>query len=468
MQATTTRPKITVTADGAGVVSHVGSRLLADVADRATLAGELTAALEGLRRPRARHDPGRVLVDLAVAVGDGATTISEIDVLGDQQALFGPVASDSTCWRLLDQLDDAGLAAVAAARARAREVVWAQQAETRGTAFPPARVAGADLSVLIVDLDASIVVCHSEKEHAAATFKHTFGYHPMLAFCDNTGEFLAGQLRAGNAGANTAADHVTVLDAALAQLPDQHRHGTPILVRADTAGCTKAFLAHIRSLRDRAVNCEFSVGWAITDRERAAITAIPRGVWADAVDADGGHRDGAGLAEITGLLPPPVLAEYPIGMRVIVRRERPHPGAQLDLIETRDGWRYTCFATDTRAGQLAWLDARHRAHARVEDRIRCAKDTGLDHFPSRSFAINAAWLTVVMLATDLTAWTQHLLLDGELAKAEPKTLRYRLLHVAARLTRGGRRLFVRIPHSWPWAYELAAAFARLTALPVPT
>jgi hypothetical protein len=166
-----------------------------------------------------------------------------------------------------------------------------------------------------------------------------------------------------------------------------------------------------------------------------------------------------------------VLADYPPGTRVIVRRERPHPGAQLDLIETRDGWRYTAFATDTPigvGGQLAFLDARHRAHARVEDRIRCAKDTGLDHFPSRHFAINAAWLQVLMLAVDLIAWAQTLLLDGNLATAEPKTLRYRLLHVAARVTRGQRRLWLRLQQSWPWARELAEAFTRLQALPVPT
>jgi hypothetical protein len=307
----------------------------------------------------------------------------------------------------------------------------------------------------------------SQKEQAAATFKKTFGYHPLLAFCDNTGEFLAAQLRKGNAGSNTAADHITVLDAALAQLPDTHRYGTAVLIRADGAGGTKEFLTHIRGLRDSAVSCEFSVGWAITERERAAITAIPKTVWADAVDADGSHRDGAGLAELTGLLPAAALEGYPSGTRVIVRRERPHPGAQLDLMETRDGWRYTCFATDTPAGQLAFLDARHRAHARVEDRIRTAKDTGLNHFPSRTFAINSAWLTVVMLAVDLLSATQHLVLDGHLAKAEPKTLRYRLLHVAARITRGQRRTFARIQQSWPWAEQLAAAFARLHALPVP-
>ncbi len=467
MQATTTRPKITVTADGEGVVSHAGSRLLADVADKTTLTAQLAEDLAGLRKPRARHDPGRVLVDMAVAVADGATTISDVAVLADQAALFGPVASDSTCWRLLERLDAAQLGAVARARAAAREVVWAQRAELTGEPFPPARAAGRALPGLVIDLDASIVVCHSEKEHAAPTFKKTFGYHPMLAFCDNTGEFLAAALRRGNAGSNTAADHITVLDAALAQIPDQHRYGTPILVRADTAGCTREFLAHLRSLRDTAVTCEFSVGWAIRDKERTAISAIPKPVWADAIDADGGHRDGAGLAEITHVLPAAALAGYPARTRVVVRRERPHPGAQLDAFEERDGWRYTAFATDTRVGQLAALDARHRAHARVEDRIRTAKDTGLDHFPSRSFPINTAWLTVVMLAVDLIAATQHLLLHGDLAKAEPKTLRYRLLHVAARLTRGQRRCWLRVQRSWPWARELAAAFARLVTLPAP-
>jgi hypothetical protein len=470
VQATTTRPKIAVTADGAGVVSHAGSRLLADLADRMTLTGELSAALTGVRGSRPRHDPGRVLVDLAVAIADGAETISDIAVLADQPALFGPVASDSTCWRLLAALDERALAAVAAARARAREVGWAQRAEATGRAFGPSRVAGGGIEALVIDVDAHVVVCHSEKQQAAPTFKGSFGYHPMLAFCDNTGEFLAAVLRPGNAGSNTAADHITVLDQALAQIPDQHRHGHPILVRADGAGCSKAFLAHLRSLRARGVSCEFSVGWAIGEREHAAIAALPAAAWSPAVDVDGQPRpvDEAAVAEITRLLPERVLAAYPAGTRIIVRRERPHPGAQLDLIEQRDGYRYTGIATDTPAGQHAWLDARHRAHARVEDCIRCGRDTGLGRFPSRDFAINQAWLTTTMIAVDLLAFAQTMLLhDTALARAEPKTLRYRLLHVAARLTRGGRRLWLRLDRHWPWARPLAAAIARLQALPVP-
>jgi hypothetical protein len=237
--------------------------------------------------------------------------------------------------------------------------------------------------VLVIDLDAHVLVCHSEKEQTAPTFKHTFGYHPLLAFCDNTGEFLAAQLRAGNAGSNTAGDHIAVLDAALAQIPDSYRHGHPILIRADGAGCTKAFLAHIRSRREHGVSCEFSVGWTITGREHAAIALLREQDWSAAVGTDGNPRalEEAAVAEITGLLPASALATYPAGTRVIVRRERPHPGAQLDLIEQRDGYRYTALATDTRTGQHCFLDARHRAHARVEDRM-CATRR-LDVFPTQ-------------------------------------------------------------------------------------
>lgn len=166
-------------------------------------------------------------------------------------------------------------------------MVWAQRAELTGAPAPAATAAGQVLPGLVIDVDACIVVCHSAKEQAAATFKSTFGYHPILAFLDNSGEFLAGLLRPGNAGANTAADHISVLDAALAQIPDAYRHGVPVLVRADGAGCSKAFLAHVRGRRAQGVRTEFTVGWAVTDREREAISRLPAGAWTDAIDADG-------------------------------------------------------------------------------------------------------------------------------------------------------------------------------------
>jgi Transposase DDE domain group 1 len=463
----TARARLVVTADGRGVVSHAGSRLLADLADRTSLTSRLGEALVGLARPRAVHGPGRVLADLAVAVADGAQCISDIAVLADQPALFGAVASDSTVWRLLDRLGAAELARVGLARAAARELVWAQRAETTGAAVPPARADGRELGGLVIDIDASVVVAHSEQEQAAPTFKATFGSHPIMAFLDNSGEFLAGLLRPGNAGVNTATDHITVIDAGLAQIPDPVLCGGPLLVRADGAGCTKAFLAHIRGLRERHVAAKFSVGWPVGLRERLAIDALPA-AWTPAVDAAGQPREGADVAELT-TLPPQTLADYPTGTRIVVRRERPHPGAQLSLFEDRDGWRYQCLATDTAIGQRAFLDARHRAHAQVEDRIRCGKDTGLNRFPSGQYGINTAWLTVVMLAVDLLTWAQTLLLTDQpaLARAEPKTLRYRLLHVAARLIHGGRRIRLRIDQHWPWATALAAAFGRCATLPQP-
>jgi hypothetical protein len=464
-----------VSADGAGVVSHVGARLIADLADRTMLTAQLSGVFVHRVAPQTVHDPGRVLADLAVMIADGGEAISDIATLADQAAVFGPVASESTCWRVLNSIADADLDAIAQARAAARAVAWAQRAEQTGHALPASLVAGAPLidaegrPVLVIDDDATIVVTHSEKEHTAATFKHTYGYHPVLAFCDNSNEALAGMLRPGNAGSNTAADHIGLLDAALAQIPEEYRHGYPVLVRADGAGASKAFLAHIRSLRRHGVHSEFSIGWAVSEREHTAIAAVPNRAWTPAIDIDGDPRESAAVAELTGALPAAMFADYPAGMRLIVRRERPHPGAQLDLIEHRDGWRYTCFVTDTTTGQHAWLDARHRSHARVEDRIRTGKDTGLGRFPSRVFAINEAWLACALTAIDLIAWAQTILLHDEpaLARAEPKALRYRLLHTAARLVRGGRKLRLKIDRNWHWARTLAQAFARLRALPTP-
>jgi len=462
VQTTTGRPKITVTADGRGVASHAGTRLLADLADVTGLTEAYGTALADLRVRESGHDPGRVAVDLALTLADGGEAISHLAVPRDQPALFGPVASTATAWRVLAGIDERRLGALRGARAAARERLWAQREET-GRPVCETVAGGRSWPGLVLDLDASLVTAHSEKEGAAPTFKGGFGFHPLLAFCDNTDEALAGVLRPGNAGANTAADHIGVTDLALAQLPDAARHGTPILLRADGAGATKEWLAHLRGLRETGLDVRFSVGFTMTSAVQDAIGMLPAAAWTPAVQADGSWREGADVAELTGLL---TLTGWPAGMRVMVRRERPHPGAQLRFTDL-DGWRFQTFATDTPVGQLAQLEARHRAHARVEDRIRTAKDTGLGRFPSREYAINAAWLELALAGCDLLAWARTTLLEGELAVAEPKTLRYRLLHVAARLTLGQRRLFVRIDAGWPWRQELAAAFARLQALPLP-
>lgn len=452
---------LSVTADGTGVVAHAGSVVTRLLADRVGLTGGLSTALSR-RSFRPVHDRGRVLVDLAVLLADGGEAIADIDVLRHQRQVLGPVASAPTVWRTLDELTPGRMRRVEQARARVRRHVWAQLSSRGG--LPASKVAGTDLGdTVVLDVDATLVTVHSEKESAAATFKGGFGYHPIGVWCDNTQEMLAAMLRPGNAGSNTTADHITVLTAAIAQVPAVHRKR--LLVRADGAGASHGLLDWL-SAQDakRGRSVDYSVGFAVTDPVRTAIATVPARAWTPAIDADGDLREGGDVAEITDLLD---LTRWPAGMRVIIRRERPHPGAQLSLFEEADGWRYQAVATNTKAGQLAFLEARHRAHARVEDRIRHAKDSGLGRFPSREFAINQTWLQVVTLAADLTAWLRLLALPDPLKACEPKALRYRLLHVPARLTRGARRRRLRLPATWPWVEQLKATFQAITAIPAP-
>jgi Transposase DDE domain. len=447
VKRSSTRPRVRVTADGAGVAGHAGSRLLADLADGVGLTEALSAVMARTRRRRSKHDPGRVLVDLAVTLADGGDGLSDLKVLRDQPALFGKVASGPTAWRVVASVDEAVLAALDRARAKARAEAWA---------------AGARPEWIVLDFDATLVTSHSEKEQAAPNYKHGFGFHPLLCFLDGTNEALAGMLRPGNAGSNTAADHVAVLDAALAQLPVKTKAADPengewMLARADSAGCTHGFLD---ALRARGV--EFSVGFPIDETTREAVLAVPEEAWVAAITQDMDEREGAEMAEITHLLD---LSAWPEGTRAICRREDPHPGAQLSFTDA-DGHRFQVFLTDSPDTDIVFLEARHRGHARVEDRIRNGKATGLNNFPFCDFAPNQVWLLLVLVACDLVAWAQRLCLEGELARAEPKRLRYCLWHCAGRLARSARVTRLRLQENWPWAAELAKAFARLEALPL--
>jgi hypothetical protein len=298
------------------VVSHAGTVLLAELADRIGLTAALSEATDGLRERRSGHDPGRVLVDVAVAIADGARTISDVQVLADHEDLHGPagsVASTPTIWRVLDGIDDSMLSAIRLARAVARDRAWLARGELTGSELPGSRAAGRLLEQVVIDLDATLVTAHSDKEGGKGNFKGGFGYHPLGAWLDNTGEALAAVLRPGNAGSNTAADHLSVVDMALTQLPDRWRD-KPILIRADGAGYSHA-----------------------------------------------------------------------------------------------------------------------------------------------------------LIAADLLALAQSMLLTDQpdLHRAEPKTLRYRLLHTAARITRGQRRVFLRLAEHWPWTLALARAFTRLRLIPLP-
>jgi len=310
---------------------------------------------------------------------------------------------------------------------------------------------------LTIELDATLITAHSEKDGAAGTFKGGYGFHPMLAYADETGEALAGQLRPGNAGANNATDQIEVAERALRQIPAEHLEDIGLLLRVDSAGACHELLDWCRD-----GNIRFSVGYDLTETVRAAIRQIPDGAWVSSLDQDGSERPNGQISEITDQLD---LNRWPTGARVIVRRERAHPGAQLTFTDL-NGHRFQAILTD-QPGPVAELERDHRGRARVEDRIRNDKDTGLRNMPFRTFEHNQVWLQIAHLAHDLICWTQRLLLTGELAQAEPKRLRYRLLHVAARLAFHARTATLRLPAIWPWASELAAAFKQLKALPAP-
>jgi Transposase DDE domain group 1 len=433
---------VDVTADGTGLVSHAGSALIAQVADKLGFTSGLSSRLAVLKQRRRGHDPGRVIRDLAVTLADGGECVSDLGAVRDQEALFGPVASDSTAFRVVDRLAaEQLLGELRRAHARARERFW----EIHGA---PER--------LTIDIDATLITAHSEKEGAAGNYKGGYGFHPLHAYVDETREALGATLRPGNAGANTAEDHKLVLDRALEQIPARYVESIELLVRADRAGATHELADYCRD-----ANMRFSLGYDLAEQVRAAILQLPEDAWVRALDQDGSERDNGEVAEITHLLN---LGSWPEGCRVIVRRERPHAGAQLSFSD-HDGYRFQAILTDQDDQDIAVLERRHRQRARVEDRIRDDKDTGLAKFPFKEFALNEVWLEIVMLAHDLIVWTQALLLDGELQKAEPKQLRYRLLHVAGRLAFSGRRGKLRLQHDWPWATELLAAFRRLKALP---
>ena len=309
---------------------------------------------------------------------------------------------------------------------------------------------------LTIGVDATLITAHSEKEQAAGNYKHGYGFHPLGAWADETREAFAMLLRPGNVGANTAADHVTVIDRSLAQIPTNSLERIAILVRADTAGATHATADHCQRC-----DLRFSFGYELTEAVRAAILETPQDAWIPALDQDGSVRDNGEVVELTDRVE---LSSWPAGSRVIVRRERPHPGAQLSFTD-HNGYRFQAILTDQTDPDIAVLERRHRQLARVEDRIRDDKDTGLAKLPFKHFALNELWIEIVMLAHDLIDWTQALALDGELATAEPKRLRYRLLHVAARLAFSGRRGKLHLPTAWPWTDALIAAFKKLRTLP---
>ncbi len=433
--------KLRVTADGRGVVGHAGSALLAGTANRVGLTRALSEAMAPTRQRASAHDPGVVLRDLVVMLADGGDCLSDLGALRDQLDLFGGVASDSTAFRVIDSIDAACLERLRAGVATARARAW---------------TLGARPERIVLDVDATLTTAYSQKEHAAGNFKKGYGHHPLLCYLDGSGEGLAGQLRAGNAGSNTAADHTAVIDLALEQLDEQALEGE-ILVRGDGAGATHQLTQYCREGGMR-----FSFGFDLDQRVRDAIADLPETAWVKAIRSDGTEREHSQVAEITDRVD---LCTWPEGSRLIARRSKLREGDQQSFAD-HDGYRLSVFMADNN-GSVPELDLDHRAHAHVEGHIRQGKDCGLANLPFVSFANNQVWLFLVMLAQDVVAWTQALCLKDDARAWELKRLRYRLLHQSGRIARHARQSTLRLARDWPWSGQLAAAFARLQALPAP-
>ncbi|MFE1777229.1 IS1380 family transposase [Streptomyces sp. NPDC059008] len=449
-------PRVHVEGGGRAVVSQAGGVLLVETARKTGLDQAMSTALAPWCKSRAVHDPGKILRDVALAVALGGDCLADVGMLRAEPAVFGPVASGPTVSRLIDALASAGpkaLAAIRTAQAHVREHVW----KLAGQAAPDAGEG------VIVDIDGVLVLAHSEKQDAAATWKKTFGHHPLMAFVDHgrsgSGEPVAALLRPGNAGSNTAADHIATAQFALAQLPKKHRRGRSTLIRTDSGGGTHEFVNWL-SARGRWLS--YSVGMTITDAIHQAVFKVPASAWTPAVEPDGEVRDGAWVAELD--TDSDCLKGWPRGVRLIVRKERPHPGAQLRLTDA-DGLRLTCFATNTKEVPISTLELRHRQRARAEDRIRNARATGLRNLPLHDTAQNQIWLEIVQLALDLLAWMPMLALTGKARRWEPRRLRLRLFSAAAQLVTTARRRHLRFARHWPWTNAITDAIARLEALP---
>jgi hypothetical protein len=451
--------RVRVEAGGDGVVAHVGLHALGALADRLGLGDALSARIAPAGERLPIHDRGKVLVHSMLMLAGGGEACSDIEALRAQERLFGSVPSDSTLYRSYRQISPATLGGLWEAMAEVRAEVWHRSSVTNND------------RPVVLDIDATLVEVHSEnKAGTGPTYKRGFGFHPMLCFADATGEALAARLRPGNAGANTIADHLGVLDDAIAQLPAEiaagHRPGDnvadvvrPVVVRTDSAGCTGGFMGGCR-----ARNIGFAVVARSTNQITAAIsrtyTETNPARWAPARRQDGQIREGAEVAELTDLID---TRDLPEGTRLIVRREPLHPGAQHSLFPSTN-YRYWGHWTDQH-GDPVDLDMSMRAHAHVEDHIRRLKDSGLCRFPFRDLNANRTWLTTVCFAADLVRWFQLLCLPHTaLARAEPKTLRWRLWHAPARICRHARTDIVRILEGWPDAPAIVAAHARIAAL----
>jgi Transposase DDE domain group 1 len=466
-----------VTADGAGLVGHVGAVLLRKTADQAGLTAWLGGALR-----RAGRSPvfgrGAVLVSVASAIALGATSMSDIAVLAHLAPVWGAAPSGPTVRRALDLAGTAGsLERIARARAKARAHVW-QLIEGTPAGFPWLAIAGKTLAGwLVIDMDATLITACSDKEGAAPTWKKGYGFHPLGAWLANTRECLAMLLRSGNAGSNTFTDHKEVLAAALRQVPARFRR--KILVRVDGAGASHELIDHLLSLSSARRMLLFTCGWMITAADEDAIAQVRAGAWQPGLGQDGAAEEDKDVAEITDLMSR--AGNWPDGLRWIARRVKPSRRHLRNLTdyEKKTGWKYSITCTNIPGTGISgvpgshhpqYIDVVHREHAVVETGgVRTAKAMGLRNLPSKTWQVNTGWVIAANIAADLTAWTRLLGLgdDAGLREADPDTLRYRIWHIPARLARHARQRILKISPDWPWKQAFLTCWQRLCALPAP-
>ena len=427
------------------MVWGVGLFALGGFADRVGLTEALSAAVppRGERAPV--HDRGAVLVHGLLMLAGGGEACSDIEHLRAQRELFGDVASDSTLYRTLTGLREGGAGVLLGAAAAVREPLWADHDRS---------------GPLVVDIDSTLVEVHSEnKAGAAPHYKGGFGFHPMVCSTAD-GEPLWIKQRPGNAAANDIADHLEVIDAAVATLPEPdavgHREGDgerlvgrPLVVRIDAAGCSPRLAA---KLRDR------NIGYAVSARSAPGVEAAIRcGLgdpdrWHNVPKRPGQRkRRGAQAADLTDLAD---LSGWPERTRLVVRREPRHPGAQRSLFPS-ENFRYWGFLTDQQ-GSAVQLDKLMRSHADIEDAVCRLKDSGLARMPFTDWHANSAWAAMCIIGLALVGWFQNACLTGALRRAAPKRLRWQLWHLPALMCHSARRVLLRLPERHPGAKALLA------------
>jgi len=468
---------LTVTADGTGLVGLAGAVLLRKAADQAGLTAWLSGALRKAGQSPVL-DRGVVLVSMAAAIALGATSMSDIAVLAHLAPVLGDAPSGPTVRRALDLAGGAAmLDRVARARAKARAHVW-QLIEGTAAGFPWLVIAGKTLAGwLVIDMDATLVTAHSDKEGAAPTWKKGYGFHPLGAWLANTRESLAMLLRPGNAGSNTFVDHKQVPASAIRQIPARFR--TKVLIRVDGAGASHELITHLLGMSSPRREVLFTCGWMITAADEDAIRQVPAGAWQPGIAQDGGTEEDKDVAEITHLMSR--AGNWPGGLRWIARRVKPSRRHLRNLTdyEKKTGRKYSITCTnipDSGIGGVPgshhpqYIDVLHREHAVVETGgVRTAKAMGLRNLPSKTWQVNCGWVIAANIAADLAAWTRLLghSDDQDLRDADPDTLRYRIWHIPARLAHHARQRILKISPNWPWTDAFLACWQRLRTLPAP-